>query len=136
MKALLVPDSFKGTLSSREVSAILQERILAHFPTAEVIPIPVADGGEGSVDCFLTALGGERVTLPVEGPFFEETEAFAWLMEHCADYGFILRFPEGKEDVTGVIYEPWHYRYVGTEAAKYIMENDLCLEEYLELMKK
>ncbi len=67
---------------------------------------------------------------------FEETEAFAWLIEHCADYGFILRFPEGKEDITGVIYEPWHYRYVGTEAAKYIMENDLCLEEYLELMKK
>lgn len=67
---------------------------------------------------------------------FEETEAFAWLIEHCADYGFILRFPDGKEDVTGVIYEPWHYRYVGTEAARYIMDNDLCLEEYLELMKK
>ena len=67
---------------------------------------------------------------------FEETEAFAWLIEHCADYGFILRFPEGKEGITGVIYEPWHYRYVGTEAAKYIMENDLCLEEYLELKNK
>ena len=67
---------------------------------------------------------------------FENTEAFAWLIDNCADYGFILRFPKGKEDVTGVIYEPWHYRYVGTEAAKYIMENDLCLEEYLELMKK
>lgn len=67
---------------------------------------------------------------------FEDTEAFAWLIENCADYGFILRFPEGKEDVTGVIYEPWHYRYVGTEAAKYIMENDLCLEEYLELKNK
>ena len=67
---------------------------------------------------------------------FENTEAVAWLMEHCADYGFILRFPEGKEDITGVIYEPWHYRYVGTEAARYIMENNLCLEEYLEQMKK
>ena len=67
---------------------------------------------------------------------FEDTEAFAWLIENCADYGFILRFPDGKEDVTGVIYEPWHYRYVGTEAAKYIMENDLCLEEYLELKNK
>ena len=67
---------------------------------------------------------------------FENTEAFAWLMDNCADYGFILRFPKGKEDVTGVIYEPWHYRYVGTEAAKYIMENDLCLEEYLELKNK
>ena len=67
---------------------------------------------------------------------FEDTEAFAWLIDNCADYGFILRFPDGKEDVTGVIYEPWHYRYVGTEAAKYIMENDLCLEEYLELKNK
>ena len=63
---------------------------------------------------------------------FANTAAYTWLMEHCADYGFILRFPEGKEDITGVIYEPWHYRYVGVEAARYIMDNDLCLEEYLE----
>ena len=80
MKALLVPDSFKGTLSSVEVSAILCERILSHFPAAEVVSLPVADGGEGSVDCFLTAIGGERVTLPVEGPFFEEIEAFYGLL--------------------------------------------------------
>ena len=63
---------------------------------------------------------------------FEDTAAFDWLMEHCAEYGFILRFPKGKEDITGVIYEPWHYRYVGKEAAKTIMEQGLCLEEYLE----
>ncbi|MBQ8683747.1 MAG: M15 family metallopeptidase [Clostridia bacterium] len=62
---------------------------------------------------------------------FEYTAAFDWLIEHCHEYGFILRFPKGKEAVTGVIYEPWHYRYVGKEAATYIMENDLCLEEYL-----
>ena len=67
---------------------------------------------------------------------FANTAAYTWLMEHCADYGFILRFPEGKEDITGVIYEPWHYRYVGVEAAKYIMDNDLCLEEYLAQVKK
>ena len=67
---------------------------------------------------------------------FANTPAYAWLMEHCADYGFILRFPEGKEDITGVIYEPWHYRYVGEEAARYIMDNDLCLEEYLAQVKK
>lgn len=67
---------------------------------------------------------------------FANTEAYAWLMEHCADYGFILRFPEGKEDITGVIYEPWHYRYVGVETARYIMDNDLCLEEYLQQVKK
>ena len=67
---------------------------------------------------------------------FANTPAYAWLIEHCADYGFILRFPQGKEDITGVIYEPWHYRYVGEEAARYIMDNDLCLEEYLAQVKK
>ncbi|MBQ4612012.1 MAG: D-alanyl-D-alanine carboxypeptidase family protein [Clostridia bacterium] len=62
---------------------------------------------------------------------FENTAAYRWLIENCADYGFILRFPKGKEDITGVIYEAWHFRYVGKDAAKYIMENGLCLEEYL-----
>ena len=67
---------------------------------------------------------------------FEKTEAFKWLIAHCHEYGFILRFPKGKEAVTGVIYEPWHYRYVGVEAATYIMENGLCLEEYLAQIGK
>ena len=61
---------------------------------------------------------------------FENTEHFEWLYEHCADYGFILRYPKGKESITGITYEPWHYRYVGVEAAKYIMENNLTLEEF------
>lgn len=63
---------------------------------------------------------------------FERTAAFKWLYENCADYGFILRFPKNKENITGVIYEPWHYRYVGKEVAKEIMSQGLCLEEYLE----
>lgn len=54
-------------------------------------------------------------------------------MAHCAEYGFILRYPKDKEDITGIIYEPWHYRYVGVEAAQEITEQGLCLEEYLEL---
>ena len=58
-----------------------------------------------------------------------------WLAEHCQDYGFILRFPEGKEQITSVMYEPWHFRYVGEDAAKYIMENNLCLEEFVALYK-
>jgi len=61
---------------------------------------------------------------------FFQTETFQWLNEHCADYGFILRFPTGKEDVTGVMNEGWHFRYVGEEAARYIMDNDLTLEEF------
>lgn len=64
---------------------------------------------------------------------FANTAAYAWLMEHCADYGFILRFPEGKESITGVIYEAWHFRYVGDPAVAHaIMDNGLCLEEYLK----
>ena len=63
---------------------------------------------------------------------FEKTDAFKWLSTHCAEYGFILRYPKDKTDITGIVYEPWHYRYVGIEAAKYIMENNLTLEEYLE----
>ena len=55
-----------------------------------------------------------------------------WLTEHCAEYGFILRYPENKQDVTGW-YEPWHFRYVGVEAAQYITENDLCLEEFIDM---
>ncbi len=62
---------------------------------------------------------------------FENTAAYRWLMDNCADYGFILRFPKDKEDITGVIYEAWHFRYVGKEAAREIMQKGLCLEEYL-----
>ena len=54
-----------------------------------------------------------------------------WLMEHCWEYGFILRYPEDKSEVTGIIYEPWHYRYVGKDAAAAIYEGGMCLEEYL-----
>jgi D-alanyl-D-alanine carboxypeptidase len=55
-----------------------------------------------------------------------------WLREHCAEYGFILRYPGNKESITGWN-EPWHYRYVGVEAAKYMTENNLCLEEFRKL---
>ena len=63
----------------------------------------------------------------------ENTDTYKWLLEHCAEYGFIHRFPSGKEDVTGVMYEPFHFRYVGIEAARYIEDNGLCLEEFVEL---
>ena len=61
----------------------------------------------------------------------ENTAAYKWLYEHCAEYGFIVRYPNGKTDITGIIYEPWHFRYVGTDAAKVIMEKEITLEEYL-----
>ena len=63
---------------------------------------------------------------------YEKTEAYSWMLEHCADYGFILRFPKNKQSITGVIFEPWHYRYVGEQAAKEIMSRGITLEEYLQ----
>lgn len=62
---------------------------------------------------------------------FIETKEFKWLTEHAYVYGFILRYPENKTDITGVMYEPWHWRYVGEKAAKEIAQSGQCLEEYL-----
>ena len=63
--------------------------------------------------------------------WFEDTQEFRWLQEHAADYGFIMRYPKEKQDITKVIYEPWHWRYVGVEAAKELKASGLVLEEYL-----
>ena len=60
-----------------------------------------------------------------------QTDTQKWLMAHCAEYGFILRYPTDKSELTGIGYEPWHYRYVGREAAQDISQAGLCLEEYL-----
>lgn len=62
-----------------------------------------------------------------------DTETQQWLMENSWRYGFILRYPEGKSDITGVAYEPWHYRYVGLTAAQQIFELDITLEEYVDM---
>lgn len=61
---------------------------------------------------------------------FGETQEGIWLREHCAEFGFIIRYPEDKEEITGIRYEPWHLRYVGREVASYIMEKGLTLEEF------
>ena len=63
---------------------------------------------------------------------FGQTPEGQWLEKNAWKYGFILRYPPGKENLTGVIYEPWHYRYVGTEAAREMWESGQCLEEYLQ----
>ena len=61
---------------------------------------------------------------------FEDTPESKWLVEHAQDYGFVMRYGENKTDITGIQYEPWHYRYVGVEAAKYMKDNELSLEEF------
>ena len=70
----------------------------------------------------------------MEDDRFKNTKAFAWLSENAADYGFILRYPEGKEDITGIIFEPWHYRFVGVYYAKLLTDKGITLEEYFDEM--
>ena len=65
------------------------------------------------------------------GEGFENTPQYAWLMEHAHEYGFIQRYPANKADITGISYEPWHYRYVGVEAATRMYRTGLTLEEFL-----
>ncbi len=65
---------------------------------------------------------------------FENTRQFTWLQEHAAEYGFVMRYPKHKQEVTKIIYEPWHYRYVGKEHAAKMNELDMCLEEYVEYL--
>ena len=64
----------------------------------------------------------------------ENTPVQKWLMEHCYEYGFILRYPTEKRDITKINYEPWHYRYVGVKDATIMKEKDYCLEEYIEFL--
>jgi len=77
-----------------------------------------------------TGLATDIVKTGVSMYDFESTKEFTWLKENAHKYGFILRYPKGKEYLTGYKYEPWHYRYVGVEAATYIYENDIVFEEY------
>jgi glycerate kinase len=75
-KIILAPDSFKGTMSSKTVCGIMSRTIKSHYPACEVLSVPVADGGEGTVDSFLSAMGGEKVVLSVKGPYMEDLESF------------------------------------------------------------
>jgi LAS superfamily LD-carboxypeptidase LdcB len=99
------------------------------------------DKGEKEADKFAARPGhsehqlGLAIDLDLYGKTyekFEDTEEYAWLLENCYKYGFILRYPKDKEDITGYSFESWHYRYVGKEVAKYIHENNITFDEYYE----
>lgn len=97
----------------------------AYKATSRVITIPGCS--EHEVGLALDITSDTFVDL-LQG--FADTEEGKWLAEHSHEYGFILRYPAGKEYITGIEYEPWHFRYVGREAAKVMKEKELCLEEF------
>ena len=80
-KIILAPDSFKGTMSSIEICDIMQSEIAAFYPDCQIVSIPVADGGEGTVESFLQAVPGKRVEVTVKGPYFEDVPSFYGLID-------------------------------------------------------
>ena len=99
----------------------------AYIKASEYVMVP--GSSEHQIGLALDIISNNYTSLD-EG--FEKTDAGKWLKEHCDEYGFILRYPKGKEYITGIGYEPWHFRYVGKEAASIIMDNDITLEEFVE----
>lgn len=85
-----------------------------------------------AVDVVQTSLPSQYQSLIQE---FGETEAGKWLAENCWKFGFVLRFPQDKEEITGIIYEPWHFRFVGRTHAAAMNEMNMCLEEYIEYLE-
>lgn len=109
-KFLLIPDSFKGTMSSEEICSIMEQAIKKHHPGSEIISVPVADGGEGSVDAFLKAVGGERISAQVKGPYFNDMDAFYGIINNgktaviemaaCAGLPLVECNPDPKKTTT------------------------------------
>lgn len=96
-----------------------------------------AEHGQKEADTFSARAGYSEhqsgLAMDVNGADFSMIgqKDMKWLKKHCAEYGFIIRFPKGKESITGYNYEPWHIRYVGKDIAKEIKKQNICLEEYL-----
>lgn len=123
--------SLQEQLYNNKVQRVMNEQDCSYEEALEIAATEVARPGTSEHNT------GLAVDLLYTGvweleEYWEDGEVFDWLMAHCHEYGFILRFPKGKQDITGVIYEPWHYRYVGVEAATEIMSRGITLEEYLQ----
>ena len=121
-----------GYRTSDEQQTLMEEKIAEYVDDGEN-----EDEARELAATYVAAVGyseheaGLAIDIYAKSGKSTDDEVFAWLKEHCAEYGFILRYPEDKTEITGMSYEPWHYRYVGTDAAQEIMDGGLCLEEYL-----
>ena len=124
-----------GYRSYSEQNSLLERKIGQGYSYDEAITIVAAPGTsehQTGLVCDITDFYRE-----LKDSSLADTETFKWLEAHCADYGFVVRYPLDKsgsaDSITGIITEPWHFRYVGEEVAKYMMDNNLCLEEFWDL---
>lgn len=105
------------------------DRKAAETEAAKSVAIPGTSEHELGLAVDICDIKNQRIVSGMETQPVQR-----WLMENSWKYGFILRYPADKADITGIVYEPWHYRYVGKEVAKYIYENHITLEEYVDSM--
>lgn len=99
----------------------------AREKAAEVVALPGTSEHQAGLALDIVDLSNQNLDESQES-----TPVQQWLLKNCWQYGFILRYPKDKVDITGIVYEAWHYRYVGKEVAQAIQEQGVCLEEYLE----
>lgn len=125
-------NAYQQDLFDRSVEQRVNDRGMSREEAEEDTAREVQRPGFSEHNSGLAAdiMSDEYTSMDDDG--FENTEAFAWLSEHAPEYGFILRYPKGKSKYTDIIYEPWHYRFVGVYYAKLLTEKGLCLEEYFE----
>lgn len=118
-----------GSYRTKEFQQQLYDQFIASTEGDEEAPI-VAKPGFSEHETGYAFDFSEIINLDYQG-----TGDFEWLNSNCYKYGFIIRYPEDKEDITEFRYEPWHFRYVGIPHATYMTENNLCLEEYIDLLR-
>ena len=121
--------SYQDTLYKNQVAALTPTYgDKAPEKAAEAVTYPGASEHQ-------SGLCADLHNLPAASQAFANTPEYTWLYENCYKFGFILRYPKDKQEITGIMFEPWHYRYVGRYHAEKIMKEGLCLEEYVEKWK-
>lgn len=131
---LIVSSSYRSILYQQEIfDKSISRYVNEGYNTEKAIALTLIYYAKPLTSEHHTGLALDIVTpeYQVLDANYENTKAAKWLLVNAAEYGFILRYPKDKENITKIKYEPWHFRYVGKEHAKYINENNLCLEEYL-----
>ena len=120
---------YQQQIFDNQVKELMEERDLSRSQAISAASLTVADPGESEHHT------GLAFDLNVPGEFFADTAQYLWLKKNCWDYGFILRYTDEKEEITGIMGEEWHVRYVGVEHSKKMQELNYCLEEYVEYLK-
>ena len=137
-----VYDAFKNMFSAakkEDITLIINSGYRSYESQKGVYDTYASTGGEEEADAFAarpdfsehqTGLAIDIITYGASGKTFDTTDAFKWLQKNAHKYGFILRYPKDKEDITGYSYESWHYRYLGKDLATKVKESNLTYDEY------